>query len=275
MSNTSRVTPYDRRSASTSTQTGSKASTAPSVDVGAGALLVLGFAATCFAGAVIGAAGAVRWLCEETPEDREVRSSLKTERHQELRASIEAERMMSYDLHQEELEPLVAAAAQLGYHEDHHWAEERQADRRHLVLLANSSGQRLAIGRNDKGRLTVATAGAPQRLQALVRQHTLKRAVEHLAAKGMAVQSATLPNGEIQLLARETGQGEGDGAAEVRTQINTDGSLWVDIDRCAGNRCERIVGDLATAIGGKVTSMKKKDACFQLPGEATKPQLMV
>ena len=63
--------------------------------------------------------------------------------------------------------------------------------------------------------------------------------------------------------------------AEVRTQVHTDGTVWVDVDKVKGNRCQEIVADLAGAIGGQVSSMTKKDAYFQLPGEPTEVKVKV
>ncbi|MCA1614087.1 MAG: hypothetical protein LC800_08035 [Acidobacteria bacterium] len=141
------------------------------------------------------------------------------------------------------------------------------------ILLRRASGERLAIARNDAGRLVVHTAGDRRRVQALVRQHTVERAVEHLTSKGMGVQTAKLASGEVQILARERDRSRRGGAAEIKAQVSVDGIALVDVDKVRGNRCEEIVRDLAQAVGGEVSGMRKKDSYFQLPGEPAKTEV--
>lgn len=126
----------------------------------------------------------------------------------------------------------------------------------------------MVIARTPEGSLTLGTAGDSQRVKSLLRQHTLDRTMEHLSARlGMDVRTVGLPTGDVQILATEKVVQRRVPPALVRTQVNVDGTLWVDVDQVKGNRCERIVNDLAQAVGAKVTDMKKKDSYFQLPGE--------
>lgn len=268
MSNTSRVTPYD--------------SSAVSAAVGAG----LGLAAVCVVGAAAGAIAVARWLAEETPEDRAAMDRIKEERRRErlnsptvtvARAGARRAlpRLNTVALHLRDPEALIRSAEKLGYQREPLVQPSSTLAEQPLVLLHGAAGERLAIERNAKGRLVVHTAGDRSRVQTLVRQHTLDRAVEHLASKGMAVQTATLANGEVQILAREKDASRRGGAATVKTQVRTDGTAWVDVDCIRGNRCENVVSELAQAIGGEVASVAKKDAYFQLPGEPTKTRVRV
>jgi hypothetical protein len=90
----------------------------------------------------------------------------------------------------------------------------------------------------------------------------------------MDVRTATLPNGEVQILAREQ-SGQRDGAAVIKTQVLADGTAWVDIDKIRGSRCQQIVQQIADTVGAEVRSCDKKDAFFQLPGEPTKTNVKV
>lgn len=282
MSNTSKVTPYDTTSAQSTPATGT--GVAESCAVGAAAAAVV--AAACIVGMGVGAVALARWLAPETPEDRASLDRLKEERRHERLGSrtaatnpgktpAEPLRLDTVGLHLRDPESLVRSAEKLGY---------RMEPLAHLsvppagqppILLRHDSGERLAIGRNAKGRLVVCTAGDRRHIQALVRQHTLDRAVEHLAGKGMSVQTKTLPSGEVRILARERDAGRRDGAAEVKAQVHTDGTAWVDVDCIRGNRCETLVSELAQTIGGEVSSMTKKSAYFQLPGEPAKTRVKV
>lgn len=261
MSNTSTVTPYDASAAGAA--------------MGAG----IGLAAACLVGLAAGAVTVARWLAEETPEDRAALTRRKAERRRErvqgqpprlalTRTPTALPALTTVALHLRDAEALLHTAEQLGYRRIP-LSQPAVPLAAQPVLLRNDAGERLAIGRNARGRLVVATAGDRQRVQALVRQHTVDRAVEHLARQGMHVQTARLANGEVQIVAREQATPSRDGAAAVKTQVRTDGTAWVDIDGVRGQRCATMVADLAQAIGGAVTSMAKKDAYFQLPGEPT------
>ena len=143
------------------------------------------------------------------------------------------------------------------------------------ILLQSASGERLAIAMNDKGKLALHTAGDHGSVQPLIRQHTLDRAVEHLSSKGMTIRKVELPSGDMQILARERIGGQRGGPAEIKTRIRDDGAMWVDIDRVKGKRCQEIVSELASAVGGEVSSMDKKAAYFQLPGEPTRTKVRI
>ncbi len=264
MSNTSKVTPYDHAELGTLAKAG------------------IEITAACMGAVAAGTVALCRWLVEETPEDRAAVDHLKEKlRRERIQRVVTADlavgraeplHLSSVGLHLRDPGSLVRSAEKLGYR-----LVEPSAPLMGLpqILLSRPSGERLAIQHTPRGKLVVHTAGHQSRVQTLVRQHSVDRAMEHLKNSGMDVRVATLPNGEVQMLACERCTDRRGSAAEVRTQIRTDGTVWVDVDKVKGNRCQEIVADLAGAIGGQVSSMTKKDAYFQLPGEPTKVKVKV
>jgi hypothetical protein len=275
MSNTSNLTPYDASTAGSGTST-----------IGTGAGLACGIAVACAAGAVLGAVALARWLSEETPEDRRAVERMKQERRRELLESyksgvdlskkpVEFSPIKTVNLNLRELEPLVLSAQKLGYQTEPLIQPAKPLSQQPQILLRNASGERMVIERSPKGRLVVSTAGEHSRIQNLVRQHTVDRAIEHLSSRmDMELKIARLGNGEVQIHAQERNAKRG-GAAELKAQVQTDGSAWVDIEKVRGNRCEEIVSQLAQAIGAEVNGMKKKDSYYQLPGEPAKTKVRV
>ncbi len=258
MSNTSTVTPYDG----------------------------VGTAASSSAiGVLAGACVAVsNWLMEETPEDRAAVEARRAERRRELLGLdlqkpgitpplCEPLQLNTVHLYQREMEPLLRAAEKLGYRREPLTVPAGQTAEQPL-LLRGARGERLAITRNRKGALTITTRGAQERIKTLVRQHSVDRVVEHLNAVGR-VQSHVLPNGEVQLQAREHNTGQAGGQAVISVQIHQDGSLWADVDKIRGPRCKELVAGLAQAVGGEVVESVQKEAFYQLPGEPTKTRLQL
>lgn len=143
------------------------------------------------------------------------------------------------------------------------------------VLLQKDTGERLAIFK-DKDGLMLTTAGDMKQVHALMRQHTQDRVLEHLGKRmAMDIQTARLANGEVQISARETSLRHGDGQARMKVQVREDGRLWVDVDGLRSKRCEEEISGLAEAVGGEITSMKKKLLGFTLPGEPARTRLKV
>jgi len=108
----------------------------------------------------------------------------------------------------------------------------------------------------------------------VVRQHTVDRAIQHLAGAGMNVKTAVLHNGEVQILANEQAAGQSGGLQRLRPGKGG----WHCLGRrgkVRGPRCKEIVSQFAEAIGGEISGMKLKDSFFQLPGEPTKTNLKV
>lgn len=263
MSNTSTVTPY--------------VGSAPETQQGAGSVVTLG--AACAVGAVIGLVAAARWLAEETEQEAAAVASARAERRRERlgkggKVHIPlggVSPITSVELHLREPEGLIRSAERLGYRVDRSIDSSRSGE----VFLRSMHGERIAIGRSAVGRVVLGTAGGQDRLRDLVRRHTEDRVTEHLSTRGMSVQSARLPSGEVQLLARENASGRSGGAAQVQVQIQSDGTAWLDIEKVRGSRCEQIVAEVAEAMGGEVCRSGRKDAYFQLPGEPTKTGVKV
>ncbi|MBI3841022.1 MAG: hypothetical protein HY297_03590 [Thaumarchaeota archaeon] len=271
MSNTSYVSPYEPSAATTS----------------AVASVAAGAAAVCVVGAVAGAVAVVQWLAEETPEDRAALERAKEERRWDLvesalRRSITlgdvpaaAPSITSLGLHTRQPESLIRSAEKLGYRLEQPLRRQKAHAEPPIMLLRSDAGERMALERTAHGQLVIHTAGDRRRVEALVRQHTVDRVMEHLGRKGMRVRAAKLPNGEVQVLAQEQDPGRAGGAAELKAQVRLDGTSWVDVDRMQGPRCEEIVRELADAIGGQVSQICRKDSYYQLPGEPARTRVTV
>ncbi|OPX19394.1 MAG: hypothetical protein BZ151_09530 [Desulfobacca sp. 4484_104] len=280
MSNVSTVTPYH------STSSGPGVGSAL-----AGA--VIGLAGACVVGAVAGSIVLARWLAEETPAERQARERAQAQRRRERLQSAPRQLagsqapeplarpaggeapIVSAALHLRQAESLVRSAEKLGYRPEPLVQPQASLPQPPYLCLRGPSGERVAIEPRPEGGLLLHTVQQPQRLQTLIRQHTLDQVVSHLQRAGHQVQTTTMTNGETQILAREQNPHLRGGAAEVKAQIATDGTVWVDINRVRGNRCEEIVQGIAQAMGGQVTGMKKKDAYFQMPGEPTRTKMRV
>ena len=187
-----------------------------------------------------------KWLTEETPGDK---AAIEQYREQRLRERLQP-KVSTICLHLRDAESLVKSAERLGYMVKQDAASSE-------ILLARASGERMAIARSETG-ITVSTAGDLQRLQSIVRQHTVDRTVEHLKSRGMKMDLATRRNGDIEIRAH-------DSKAEIKTKVHTDGSALVDVDKVQGSECVDIVSQLASAMGGKMSDMKKKPSFFRLP----------
>lgn len=167
------------------------------------------------------------------------------------------------NLHLNDLPQLLDSASQMGY------AALQTPDlcANGRTLLQHTNGTRIAVSQNMHGSLRLHALGDEQPLRSLVGLHTQNQVLRFLDEKGLQFKSVRLSTGELQILAQEKNQGQSGGSAHIKAQVQADGATWIDIDRCKGNRCETIVQQVAAAVGGKVTGMKKKDSWFELPGE--------
>ena len=269
MSNTSTVTPY----ASTRTSTGLGVRTATEAGVAAAAI-----AAGAVAAAGTCAVSVARWLGQETEEDRKVlkrlkatrqREALGPARHDHVLSPSAAPRIQSQTLCLTNPQPLLDAAATLGYTQVSQTAPMSGRDRA-PVLLENPTGERLAVGVGADGALCVHTAGDRRRISNLVHQHTVTQARAHFTLLGMHVRMARQPNGEVQILASEEASAAERAGNEVRTQVRVDGSLCVDVNGVRGERCRNMVASIAAAVGGEVTATELKDSYFDRTGEPTR-----
>jgi len=260
MSNTSSVTPYNAD--------------------GTGQLATaLGVAA------VSACAALVTWLSEEDAADRALTERRAAEERQERIAGVPmtsvptatGRPLTTVSLNLRSSESIVRSAQKLGYHVERPQYSSSSAPLAAYapVFLKNADGARLAVLHNSAGRVEIATVGNTARTTNLVRQHSLDQTTALMASLGMQVQTATVANGEAQVFGREQGVGKRDGKAAVKVQIRANGQLDVDVDCVQGRRCERIVNDLAAAVGGTATKVTKKTAYFEEPGEPTKTQVKV
>jgi len=259
---------------------GSNTGTAAGVAAAACAGAVAGAAALALAGTAAGVYGVYRlglWLAkapELTSEQREEVRAVEQEYREKMGQMETAapSEFKTLNLHLEDSQTLMSAAADLGYRVVQA-PDVSLHDAASPVLLERGDGGRIAITRNEQGRLGIHTAADQGLLHALMSRHTEERVLSHLANKGMNLQTARLANGEMQILSSEPDAGQVGGAAEVKTQVRSDGTAWIDVDECRGRRCEDIVQQIAGAVGGTVTETTKKDAWFQLPGEPTRTRV--
>ena len=266
MSNTSSITPYSGSGSS----------------IGAGA----GIAAACVVSAVAVTASVAKWLIAETGEDREAVRDLKDRQREErlelywpdldiMDRCMKPMPFTTVNLNLRNVESLIRSAESMGYELVRQDRDTDPLEGRSYFLLQGSSGKRLVIEQNEDGRLAIHSAGEVDSIESLVQRHTLDRVVEHLAERCTDVKTMVLSSGEVQILAKERDRGAPGGAAEIKAQVRPDGRLWVDVDKVKGNRCTRIVSDIARAIGAEVESMRRKEACFQLPGEPTRTKVKI
>ena len=179
-------------------------------------------------------------------------------------------KMTTLNLHMGDLPSLLETAVKMGYS-----AVKVAGCKPDIAptLLQHVDGTRIAISLNRLEKLSLHSVSNVDSLRSLVSHHAQQQVLKHLADNGMQFHSARLPNGELQIVAQDSNLGQPGGAAQIKAQVRSDGATWIDIDKCKGNRCETIVQQFATTIGGKVSSTRKKDAFFQLPGEPTKTQV--
>ena len=268
MSNTSSITPYESRG--NDNESISPADSVLGFGASACGGIIVGAAAVALAGTMLSAYGLYRlgrWLAvgrEPSREELEQMKAVELEYREKMYAP-DLSGMITLDLHQNNPESLVNSARQLNYRvitPPDHAMNDADAP----ILLERAAGERLAITRNQSGRLSIHTTHDHRVLHALVSRHTQDRVEHFLVSKGMEFKTARLSNGDMQILAREPAGG----GAEIKTHVNSDGTTLVDIDKCRGPRCREIVDQLAEAAGCRVTGVVKKEAWYQLPGEPTK-----
>jgi hypothetical protein len=247
---------------------------------------VAGITTTIIGRGMRGIAAVATWLCQETEQDRKAGEEYREARRRELLENPTHTtdlKMIPEALPQftwqslciSNPETLVQSAQRLGYRLEPLVDAKKPLKHQPHIFLQKPSGERLAISYNEDRLIVLTKAGGDSRLRHLVRQHTLDCALEHLEKKGMRIQTAVLSNGEAQIFAREKTDQHQDGLAQIRAQLNNDGTAWIDVDHLQSNRCREIVQDFADAIGGQVTEMKMKVVSFQLPGEPAKTSIKV
>lgn len=136
------------------------------------------------------------------------------------------------------------------------------------ITLARPSGETLTIRRAETGRLLIETqrrniATVPE----VMKKHTIDQAINHLRKQCRSVEAKMGRNGEYIIVAQEGNQGQKDGAARITAHISKEGVVTVDVSNIKGSRCEKIINDIARAIGGECIRGRKKSEYFQVPVE--------
>lgn len=188
------------------------------------------------------------------------------ERHRE---QLRKERLASVQptavrLHLTEADSIVRAATALGYSAVPP-ASPTLAAGRSVVLMQNGAGERIAL-QTTNGRVVLAGSVLPV-IHAVMRERTVQAVRQHLNTKWAGVTTRTLANGVLEIGAREVQAPAGSSPATLSVRIEADGRSHLDIDHVKGNRCEKILKEYVVGTGGKATTIKKKSAYFQMPGE--------
>jgi hypothetical protein len=251
MSNTAEVTPY---ADSGSSSLGSSLATSAAVGVGAGLVMAGGALVAC-----------AKFLSEETEQDIQAKEQYKQQRREERLA---AARMSCVTLHLKDTSSVLEAAQSLGYR-----VVQSPVTKPHVgpapVFMQDLAGRRLALQPvHDRIEFASNCEGVP--VAQVMHRHSVQALQKHFGTKCMAVKSRQLAAGVIEFEAREASVGQEGGAATIKAQVDCDGRVHVDIDNVKGNRCEKILGEISKAVGGKASVIKKKPAYWQLPGEPAK-----
>lgn len=238
MSNTATVTPYAENSTST---TGA---------LGAAAGVV-----------ITGGVALAKFLWTETEQDRAANAHYQQQRRDEMLLSC---RPTQLSVVGNDLQGMIAAAKTLGYS----IVGDAGAS---LTCMRDSTGHRIAMeARAD--RLELFGNADVTKLQSIVRERTVSAAMSHLnKLSGNHAQIRRGSDGSLELQAHESAAaGRVGGPARITAQISKEGAVTLDIENVKGNRCEKVLADFASAVGGSVKNKKIKSFYYQqLPGEPT------
>jgi len=205
------------------------------------------------------------WL-GDTDEDRAADERAKEARGRQLsqdilrKGAVKAPPVVSIKLHMKTADTLLRSVGNAGYKV----VQEVPRVNTDFLVLQGRTGDRVLIEQTHGGGVRLHAARSRVTIDQIMRRHTLDRAEEHLAGDGMQVVRKELPNGEIQLLARGS---VAVGKEELHVQIRTDGSSIVDVVDGRGPHCAKIVNGFAEATGGQISSTKRKDEYYLLPGK--------
>lgn len=212
-----------------------------------------------------------KFLSNETVEDKKAVAHLKEEQRRERLA---AAKPVEATLHIPEPQSLIRAAQSLGYRLEPLAKPGAPLQEQPQLLLQDDHGRQMML-RPGSGKLVVTASDGAQAIQSVVHQHTLEAVAAHFGTKWTGVKTRKLANGIVEIEAKENDVSQSGGAAKVRAQVQPDGKVHVDIDEMKGNRCEKILSELAKSVGGEPTKIEKKPAFWQLPGKKTKSNIKV
>lgn len=255
MSNTATVSPYDESSQTSAVE-------------GAVAGAIAGGAAVAATAAIAGitaTAAALKWLCEDTPEQR---AALQKAREEDKEMLVrETLRLSSVALTLRDERAFAQSAEAAGF--------KPRAVAGNVLTLENATGLRLAVTKSPGGKLVAHSNAGRKVVAEVVTRHNLEQGKKHLKALGMDLTERKTASGEIELVGVERRETHGDGRAAVSLRVRLDGSLLVDVEGIAGSRCEQLVAGIASATGGEITGMDRKRSYFERPGEATRAKVRV
>ncbi len=225
-----------------------------------------------------GLSAVAKWLTDISDEEQMALDNLKKTKRTErlyknaLRCLDEPRppcqlEVSSVSMHLKDVSSLMETAQKQGYRKVLSPHLESLSEK-NIVLLQNGDSQRVAIQKQLNGQLTIHTSGDPQRVKSLVRQHTLDRALAHLTAKGMDVETKLNSIGEVELVATEHRDVHGDGRAEITAKINDAGQVRLNVSSIEGHRCQEITENLAEAVNGEISHDKKKGSFWRLPSSS-------
>lgn len=216
-----------------------------------------------------------KWLTEISDEERVALENLKVVKRKGRLARSNAgcvdgvnacqSPISAVSLHLKDMSSLLEAAKKQGYQKVQSKNMDSMSDKK-IILLQDGNYQRIAIQQQLNGQLSIHASGDLKRVKGLVRQHTLDRTLAHLKGRGMEVETRLSNRGEVELVATESSEVQGDGKAEVRARITNEGQIRLDVSRVQGRRCQEITESLAEAVQGEISHDKKKDAYWKLPG---------
>lgn len=192
-----------------------------------------------------------------------------------LRPVTEKQNITIVPLHLHTPQTFIRSAEKLGFRistSPHIPSTPIMKPEKKTLCLHHPDGQMILIKQRNAG-LVVASTSPKQHVNRIIKQHTLDRITEHLSSKGMQIKQSKAMNGEVRITAQETNGVHRDGQAQIQSKIRQDGSLWVDVEKVKGNRCEKIVAEICQAVGGKPEHITRKASYYSFPGEPTKTRI--
>jgi hypothetical protein len=244
MSNTAEVTPYVE-----------DYNTSQNQAVPAIAALLGDLAATAAYGAVGAATAGIEAVGSVVRETDEERANRERRNATRAAALVQEAKVAALRLRQRDPAALRAAAERLGY-------RVRKANSADAVALTRPDGMVLAISRSQ-GSLDIASNAGETALHSVVREATLAQAKAHQEKfAGSGVRVRTLADRRIEVAASEPAGAHPDGRATVTVQVDAKGNAQVDVDGIRGNRCERVLEELARALGGQARNKRIKPAYY-------------
>lgn len=242
MSNTAEVNPHVEESTPAVADAAETIAAAIAGIVAAGGLIAI-------AAVSVGVRAAAS-LLTETDDERVARERYLAARSAEL---LKSARPCELRLRRKDPQSLIAAAEQLGYRA---LSSVSRANER--ITLARADGDLLVLSKS-RGGLSITSNAGQEAIDPIVQKAHVDDALKHLQGfSGGAVQVRKTRDGRIELRATESDRGQGDGRAKVTVQVDRRGVAHTDIEGIRGNRCEKVLQELARAVGGQAKNKRIK-----------------